>query len=333
MLYLLLLIAAGFSFISLPNTSALSLPGAGVTRRDLLIGGTAASLTFPEWVSAKSSNESPIAIIGASGRTGALCVASCLRRGLPVKALNRSGTWPPPKIDLGQVGFDGDISTNPLLTVGACDVKDTDSLISNLAGCRAVIYAASASKAGGNSKEIDGDGVIAAGEACLKNNIDRYIVISSGSTTRPNSLGYKFTEMAVAGIMTNKRLGELGVTQLYANSRKPSYTIVRPGGLDEPKIKTIQGPGTLEISQGDVLAGFVNRADVAEVAVELALSSAPNLRNTAFELYYKNYVVPVDKKYRKYVVSGNTLVTRQAGETYQELFSGIQANYDYLEDP
>jgi uncharacterized protein YbjT (DUF2867 family) len=199
---------------------------------------------------------------------------------LPVKALTRSGAWPPAKIDLSAVGFSGDVSNNPLLTVSACDVKDINSLVSSLAGCKAVIYAASASKAGGNSKEIDGDGVIAAGEACLKNKVGRYIVISSGSTTRPNSLGFKFTEMAVAGIMTNKRLGEVGVAEIYANSGKSSYTIVRPGGLDEPKIKTIQGPSALEISQGDVLAGYVNRADVAEVSVELALSSAANVKNT-----------------------------------------------------
>jgi nucleoside-diphosphate-sugar epimerase len=217
--------------------------------------------------------------------------------------------------------------------VSACDVKDANSLAMNLDGCKAVIYAASASKAGGNSKEIDDDGVIAAGEACLKNNVSRYIVISSGSTTRPNSLGFKFTEMAVAGIMTNKRLGEVGVAQMYGNGGKSSYTIIRPGGLDEPKIKTIQGPSALEISQGDVLAGFVNRADVAEVAVELALTTAANVKNTAFELYYKNNVVPVDKKYRKYVNDDNGVVKRLCGDTHKELFSGIKANYDYLEDP
>ena len=251
-----------------------------------------------------------------------------------MRALTRTGPWPPPKIDLSVVGFDGDAkATNPLLTVSACDVKDADSWASNLLGCRAVIYAASASKAGGNSKGIDADGVIAAGQACLKNKVGRYVVISSGSTTRPNSLGFKFTEMAVAGIMTNKRLGEVGVAEMYANNGKLSYTIIRPGGLDEPKVKTIQGPSALEISQGDVLAGFVNRADVAEVSVEMALSSAGNIQNTAFELYYKNNVVPVDKKYRKYLDPDNGMVKRLCGNTYDELFSGIKANYDYLGDP
>ncbi|KAL7479417.1 hypothetical protein ACHAW6_005150 [Cyclotella cf. meneghiniana] len=326
----------------LPQAAALSLPTTvgGVSRRDLLIGGTAAVVTagspfaLPEYGYAAGDNNLPIAVLGASGRTGALCVASCLRRGIPVRALTRTGAWPPAKIDLSVVGFDGDATpTNPLLTVCACDVKDADSLTSSLLGCRAVIYAASASKAGGNSKDIDADGVIAAGKACLKNKVGRYVVISSGSTTRPNSLGFKFTEMAVAGIMTNKRLGEVGVAEMYANNGKLSYTIIRPGGLDEPKVKTVQGPSALEISQGDVLAGFVNRADVAEVSVEMALSSAPNIQNTAFELYYKNNVVPVDKKYRKYLDPDNGVVKRLTAITYDELFSGIKANYDYLGDP
>ena len=158
-------------------------------------------------------------------------------------------------------------------------------------------------------------------------------MISSGSTTRPNSLGFKFIEMAVAGIMRNTRLGEGCVAEMYANNGKLSYTIIRPGGLDEPKVKTIQGPSALEISQGDVLAGFVNRADVAEVSVEMALSSAGNIQNTAFELYYKNNAVPVDKKYRKYLDPDNGMVKRLNGNTYDELFSGIKANYDYLGDP
>ena len=308
--------------------SALSI----ISRRDALIGGAAAaSILGAPSAKASSNSAAPIAVLGASGRTGALCVASLLRRGLPVVALTRSGIWPPTKIDLKAVDFDGDAtSSNPLLRIDACDVKNTESLSSSLAGCRAVVYAASASKKGGNSKDIDGDGVIAAGNACLQQHVGRYIVISSGSTTRPNSLGFKFTEMAVAGIMTQKRLGEVGVRDAYHSSnQKESFTVLRPGGLDEPKQNIIKGPSALEISQGDVLAGFVSRADLAEVAVELALSSAPNVKNTAIELYYRNKVVSVDKGFKKYLDEG---VDRLHGESYEELFKQIKANYDYLVD-
>ena len=335
-------VAAGLLFAVRIEALSISNANDGVgsaSRRDVLIGASsaAAALSLSPFTStsawaAGSKNAAPIAILGASGRTGALCVLSCLRRGLPVKALTRSGNFPPKKIDLKAVGFDGDLANNPLLTVGACDVKDTESLEKSLAGCRAVIYAASASKSGGNSKDIDGDGVINSGNACLKNKVGRYVVLSSGSTTRPNSMGFKFTEMAVAGIMTQKRLGEVGVANAFNNGGKSSsYTIIRPGGLDEPKQNIIQGPSALELTQGDVLAGFVSRADVAEVAVEVALSNASNLKNTAFELYYQNKVVPVDKKYKKYS-QPDTPIERLHGETYEELFRGVVPNYDYLVD-
>jgi uncharacterized protein YbjT (DUF2867 family) len=324
------------------TTSALSISNSNninINRRDALIGGAATIaplILSPQQASwaVSSNNAAPIAILGASGRTGALCVASCLRRGLNVKALTRSGTWPPNnKTDLSAVGFDGDATlSNPLLTIDACDVKDAAALAASISGCRAVIYAASASKKGGNSKEIDGDGVIAACDACLKENVGRYVVISSGSTTRPNSLGFKFTEMAVAGIMTQKRIGEVGVRDAYSSNQSlsSSYTILRPGGLDEPKQNIIQGPSALEITQGDVLSGFVSRADVAEVAVELALSSLPNVKNTAIELYYQNKVVPVDRGFKKYLQDSD--VERVHANSYEGLFQGVKANYDYLAD-
>lgn len=259
-----ILIGLGFVCALIVGTGALPLPpnNKDLGRRDLLTNTATAIVAASTWSSpgvavaaGAGGNVKPIAILGASGKTGALCVAACLRRGIPVRALTRSGEWPPTdkKISLTAVNFDGNIVDNPLLTIAACDVKDATSLDINLAGCRGVIYAASASKKGGNSKEIDFDGVVAAADACVKNGVSRYVLLSSGGTTRPNSLGFKFTEMAVAGIMTNKRLGEVGMNDVFANSKSSSYTIVRPGGLDEPKQNIINGPSALEISQGDVL--------------------------------------------------------------------------------
>ena len=129
--------------------------------------------------------------------------------------------------------------------MAACDVKDPQALTENLRGCRGVIYAASASKQGGNAVAIDNQGVVAAGNVCLQENIERYVVISSTATTRPESLGYKFTNV-FGGIMEQKRLGEEGVQLAYGNKigekSGPSYTIVRPGGLEEPKKNEILGP-------------------------------------------------------------------------------------------
>jgi nucleoside-diphosphate-sugar epimerase len=245
--------------------------------------------------------------------------------------------------------YDGD--TSKLLSVAKCDVASTDatSLAANadaLKGCSAVIYAASASKNGGSAYEVDHKGVVTVAEACLQAKVHRCVVISSTGTTRPKSLGYVFTNLGVGGnIMGEKRNGETGLMAAY-NSGNPqqqqqtssplSYTIIRPGGLEEPKRNKVLGPSSLEISQGDVFAGIISRADVAEITVELALSNAPNVRNTAIELYYKDSVVEVEGRFKKLLAdtkqqenSDNKL--RLQGSTYSELLEGIRSGIDYTE--
>jgi hypothetical protein len=141
-------------------------------------------------------------------------------------------------------------------------------------------------------------------------------------------MGYIFTNMLVNGVMTQKRLGEEGVREAYQKaSGTSSYTIVRPGGLEEPKRNEVLGPSALEISQGDVLAGIVSRADLAEVSVELAASTASNLRDTAIELYYTSSVVPVSGEFKSTLDSG--VAPRLHGETYSRLFEGIRPGVDY----
>ena len=300
-----------------------------VNRRDVLIGaskfagiaGITTALHIPENVFAVDAT-APIAVLGASGRTGALCVASCLRHGFPVKALTRSGSWPPEKLAGGL-----SIVNENLLDIATCDVKDPNAISNAIKGCRAVIYAASASKQGGDAKAIDNAGVVSAARACLGANVGRYIVISSTATTRPKSLGYVFTDV-FGGIMGEKRLGEIGVEELYSShgeTPSSSYTIVRPGGLEEPKKNEVLGPAELEISQGDTLAGIVSRSDLAEVCVELASSTQPNLANTAVELYYTNSAQPCEGKFKSQLKNG----VRLHGSTYAELFQQIQPGIDF----
>ncbi len=202
------------------------------SRRDVFAaaGVTAAGLWLPRKAAAAAaaggsigSDIRPIAVVGASGRTGALCVASCLRRGIKVRALTRSGSWSPPATDAT------DESTltvdNDILSIQQCDARDPAALEAGVAGCRGVIYAASASKKGGNAKAIDNEAVVATGNACIAEGVGRYVVISSTATTRPNSLGYLFTNV-YQNIMAEKRLGELGVTQSFVleDSRNPNST-------------------------------------------------------------------------------------------------------------
>lgn len=307
-----------------------------LSRRQILIGGSTSILTTSSWsnflphsevFAADSSNAAPIAVLGASGRTGALCVSACLSRGIPVRALTRSGVWVPPESSK-DINSNSDINSNPLLTVSACNVKDQDEILNGVKGCQGVIYAASASKQGGKAQEIDNLGVVAAAQACLSQNVNRYVVLSSTATTRPNSLGYKFTNV-LGGIMDEKRKGEEGVQQLYSTVPKSlSYTIVRPGGLEEPKKNEILGPKALEISQGDVLAGIISRADLAEATVELTRCTNPNLRNTALELYYTDSAQPCERKFSTIFKNGEA--PRLHGDSYEELFRGIKPDIDYF---
>lgn len=297
-----------------------------INRRDaLVIAGSGIAgfvVTLPEPASAANNEAGPVAILGANGRTGALCVTACLDRGIPVRALSRKGIWEPPN------GFTITNEQNSLLSVAACDVKDSALLEQSIQGCRAVIYAASASKQGGNAKAIDNDGVVSAGNACLNGKIPRYVVLSSTATTRPKSLGYIFTNLSVGGIMDEKRKGEEALFKTFAASDSASsFTIVRPGGLEEPKQNKVLGPSTLEISQGDTLAGIISRADLAEVTVSLALANASNLKNTALELYYTDSAQPCEGRFTSQLKDG----IRLHGDTYEALFRGVQPNIDYLE--
>jgi uncharacterized protein YbjT (DUF2867 family) len=307
------------------TTTCWSLSPDSLTRRDLLVigGGSIAGfsdlLILPESALAATK---PLAVLGASGRTGALCVAACLNRGIPVRALTRSGTWPPPKLEKKI-----SVPNGELLTVGMCDIKDPASIRQGIKGCQGVIYAASASKNGGDAKAIDNVGVVDAAEACIKEGVGRYVFISSTATTRPLSMGYKFTNV-LGGIMEEKRNGEVGVRDLYETAKGLSYTLIRPGGIDEPK-NVVLGPAALEVSQGDALAGIVSRADLAQFAVELTLSDASNLRNTAVELYYTFSAQPCEGRFKDFVRNG--IAPRIHGQSYEELIAGIQPNIDYYE--
>jgi uncharacterized protein YbjT (DUF2867 family) len=214
-----------------------------------------------------------------------------------------------------------------LLSIQQCDARDPTALETGVDGCRGVIYAASASKKGGKAKEIDNEAVVAAGRACIAKGVPRYIVISSTAVTRPKSLGYRFTNV-YQNIMGEKRSGELGVMSSYIESTTSSYTIIRPGGLEEPPRNTVLGPSALEMSQGDALAGIISRADLAEVAVEAALAQSKILQNTSFELYYTDGAQPCEGRFKSLLQSGE--VSRLHGDTYKALFRGLKRDGEYF---
>ena len=298
-------------------------------------------LNTPSWALDDNNKRKPVAVIGANGRTGALCVVACINRGIPVRALTRSGTWSDPSS--GDNGDDSlSSSHSSLLSVQQCDVRNTEELRSGILGCQAVIYAASASKKGGKAKEVDNEAVIATANSCIDCNVQRYVVISSTAASRPKSLGYKFTNV-YQNIMAEKRMGELGVLESYqsrsgTSSTSPSYTIIRPGGLEEPKLNAVLGPSKIELSQGDVLAGIISRADLAEVAVETAISQSSNVQNTSFEVYYTESTQPCEGRFKAYMKNDGTgddaaTIARIHGLTYSQLFDQLKKDGMYYVPP
>ncbi len=69
------------------------------------------------------------------------------------------------------------------------------SLPEAVRGASAVIFASSASKKGGDAKAVDCDGVENVAKACIDEKVPRLLVISSGAVSRPNSFGYKVTNL------------------------------------------------------------------------------------------------------------------------------------------
>ena len=161
------------------------------------------------------------------------------------------------------------------------DVTKIETLESALKGSKAVIFAASASKNGGKADAVDYKGLENVAKECVRLKVPRLVVISSGAITRPDSLGFKFTNV-FGRIMEYKLLGENALKDVYKNADSSvTYAILRPGGLSDGKPV---GSGHIEFNQGDSISGEVNRSDVAEVAAEAALSTVIP-KDVTFEFY------------------------------------------------
>jgi uncharacterized protein YbjT (DUF2867 family) len=269
-------------------------------RRAALSSG-AAAIIAPAAAAAAVGDQRPVLVLGANGGTGRACVRELLARSIPCVAATRTGelseelkaslltAFPPSTLN------NGGGSAYSLLRPAAVDVTSAASLEAAICGesaikdCRGVIFAASASTKGGNARAVDDEGVAAAAAACIKGNIPRYVVVSSGAVTRPDSAVYKLLEFAGKGIMSAKISGEDKVRSLYATSPKGlGYTVVRPGGLtNEPPV----GAAALELNQGDDKSGRLSREDVAALCVESLRSDAAF--DATFECYNANTAKPV----------------------------------------
>lgn len=254
---------------------------AGLTTAFSSISATAATT--------EESNVGKIVVLGAGGKTGKLIVQKLQDSGVPVAATSRT-------------------TTNT-------DVTKIESLESAIKGASAVIFAASASSKGGTAEKVDYLGVENTAKECVRLKVPRLVVISSAAVTRPSSLGFKITNL-FGKIMEYKLQGEDALRAVYASDPSLSYTIIRPGGLQDGDAL---GVSKLEINQGDAVAGEIRRTDVAESAIAAAISKKiPS--NTIFEIYNKEGAGPLE---------GNLPVPtgyERTGASYDDLFAGLKGN-------
>jgi uncharacterized protein YbjT (DUF2867 family) len=308
------------SLLCVSTVQSLSLQSRGGLDRRSLVQGAGVAVISP-FLAAQPSvaasdltvpRKDPVVVLGASGKTGRECVAALLKDSRPCIATTRSGH------------FEGaGTKTAP------ADVTSLDSLSSVITkGVGAVIFAASTSKQGGDSFQVDRDGVINAAKACIAADVPRLVIVSSGGVSRPDSAIYKLLNFAVKGVMEAKIQGEDAVRDLYASrdvlAKGLGYTIIRPGGLlmDDPV-----GVAALELNQGDSKSGRLPRADVASLCVQCL--SSPNAFDTTFECYQANSAKPVESVGLSNILKktdGTDFVSgkERRGSTWEEIFVGLE---------
>ena len=280
--------------------------------RRVVFGGASAAL-LPVAATAAPS-QGGVVVLGANGRTGSECVKALIARNKRVVACTRSGA---------DAGFE----SSRLLSTARCDVTDRSQCFSAVDGAAAVIFAASASKAGGAPSAVDNLGLVNVAEACLAGGVPRLVVVSSGAVTKPSSPVFIFLNV-FGKIMEEKIKGEDAVRRLYAADDSPCfYTVVRPGGLTEDAAK---GVSALELNQGDTKSGRIARSDVAAICVESLASDAA--KDATFECYdadtakplssvgLSNILKQTNAKDDSVVLSGK----ERAGATWPELFRGLE---------
>ena len=240
-----------------------------------------------------------ITVIGAGGKTGKIITNKLLKDHKNVRPVYRSQTT---------------LEDNIRTFTG--DVTRAESLDDAIKGADVVIFAASASKNGGNAASVDNNGLYNTALESIKFKVPKLVVISSGAITRPNSLAFKFTNL-FGGIMDQKLQGEQRLIEEYnANGNNDlSYVIIRPGGLMDGEGA---GEENVTINQGDAVAGDIDRTDVAEAAIAAAYTkSIP--RNVIFEMYQKGKGAQLEKNLK--VPTGY----ERDEKTYEQKFANLKS--------
>ncbi|CAJ1375172.1 unnamed protein product [Effrenium voratum] len=249
----------------------------------------------PRTVTRAAAADRPVvAVVGANGRTGSLAVEAIAKGGLAkARALTRSGNWQPEDASINQEQFE----------VGQADVTDASSLAAAFAGVAAVVFAAAYSRGKTKPQDVDNAGLVNCAKAVLEQGVERLVVVSSASVTRPYAPVGILLNTIGSGVLSEKLEGEDKVKELFEGSES-SYTIVRPGGLTmEPPAGFVE----LQFNQGDTYVGSVPRADVAAVCAVAASDPLNSGANKTFEMFKGRGRSPLLPWYRgktRYMVGG-----------------------------
>lgn len=259
-----------------------------------------------------------VAVLGASGRTGAMVVEALAATATP-RALTRSGKWQPPqdsKLKLEEV------------QVGQADVTNPSSLAAALAGVSAVVFAAAYSRGKTQPEDVDNAGLVNCAKVVLEKDIGRLIVVSSASVTRPYAPVGILLNTIGSGVLSEKLKGENKIKEMFEGTES-AYTIVRPGGLTmDPAV----GFAELQFNQGDTYVGNVPRADVAAVCAVAATDPLNSGAGKTFEMFKARTRQPLLPWYRgktRYIV-GNVPDGSAAGPVTfrQNAFGDVALHID-----
>lgn len=208
------------------------------------------------------SFEHPVAIIGGGGRTG-MAVAEYLTGEsgqMYAVTMTRSGKDPFRIIKLPSTNKDRLRHYDDIVDV---TVKDSLHTAFQEIKPSVVVYAASASKQGGNSFDVDDRGVKNVAIEC-KNIGAKLILISALALDRPESKSFQITNTLggyLDKIMEAKLNGEENARSIMGSE----YIIIRPGVLLSGKSKN--GANDIELNQGDTIGGGLSRDELSGIVV------------------------------------------------------------------
>ncbi|XP_057764208.1 uncharacterized protein At2g34460, chloroplastic [Salvia miltiorrhiza] len=203
-----------------------------------------------------------IFVAGATGSTGKRIVEQLLAKGFAVKAGVRD-------LEKAKSAFPGN---NPDLQIVKADVTEgSDKLAEAISDDSDAVICATGFRPGWDlfaPWKVDNFGTVNLVEACRKQNVNRFILVSSilvNGAAMGQLLNPAYIFLNVFGLTLVAKL------QAEQHIRKSGidYTIIRPGGLknDPPKGNIVMEP------EDTLYEGSISRDQVAEVAVEALLNS------------------------------------------------------------